>query len=154
MSTESLEHLLGEHPFFRGLPAPHLALLTGCASNVVFDAGEFILREGHQADRFYVLRHGRVGVEVSAPAGSFTIETLEAGDVLGWSWLFPPHKTRVDARALTLVRALSLDGSCLREKCDGDPALGYDLVRRFAGVVVRRLESTRVQLLDLYGQRH
>jgi CRP/FNR family cyclic AMP-dependent transcriptional regulator len=71
---------------------------------------------------------------------------------VGWSWLFPPYKAHFDARALTLVRALSLDGACLRQKCDVDPALGYDLVRRFAAVAVRRLESTRVQLLDLYGQ--
>lgn len=152
MSTETLEKILTAHPFFQGLAPDHRALLTGCASNVVFPAGDFILREDQAADRFFVIRQGRVGLEVAAPAGPVTIETLEGGEVLGWSWLFPPYKSHFDARALTVVRALSLDGACLRRKCDADAQLGYHLMRRFAEIVVRRLESTRVQLLDLYGQ--
>ena len=80
-----------------------------------------------------------------------TIETIEGGEVLGWSWLFPPYRTFFDARALNAVRALSLDGSCLRTKCEKDPAFGYELLKRFAGVVISRLEATRMQLLDLYG---
>ena len=152
MSTESLERVLGAHPFFQGLSEEHRALLTGCASNVVFGAGEYIFREDEAADRFFVIRQGRVGLEIAAPAGPVTIETLEGGEVLGWSWLFPPYKSHFDARALTQVRALSLDGACLRRKCDADAQLGYGLMRRFAEIVVRRLESTRVQLMDLYGQ--
>jgi CRP-like cAMP-binding protein len=119
----------------------------------VFNAGDFVFREGQPADRFYLLRHGRVGLEIFPPAGGpLTIETLEEGEVLGFSWLFPPHKSRFDARALTLVRALSLDGTCLRRKCEEDKALGYELVKRFAALVIARLESTRLQLLDVYGQ--
>jgi CRP-like cAMP-binding protein len=152
MSTESLERVLGAHPFFHGLSEEHRALLTGCASNVVFGAGEYIFREDEAADRFFVIRQGRVGLEIAAAAGPVTIETLEGGEVLGWSWLFPPYKSHFDARALTQVRALSLDGACLRRKCDADAQLGYGLMRRFAEIVVRRLESTRVQLMDLYGQ--
>jgi CRP-like cAMP-binding protein len=153
MATHTLEPTLASHPFFKGLSEPHLALLTGCTSNVVFDAGAFVFREGQPADRFYLLRHGRVGLEIFPPAGGpLTIETLEAGEVLGWSWLFPPYKARFDARALTLVRALSLDGACLRRKCEEDKTLGYELLRRFAAVIIERLEATRLQLLDLYGQ--
>jgi CRP-like cAMP-binding protein len=153
MSIETLESTLAEHPFFEGLSEPHLALLTGCATNVVFKAGSFIMREGAPADRFYVLRHGSVGLEIAVPAGGpVTIETLKEGDVLGWSWLFPPYRAHFDARALTLVRALSLDGACLRQKCEADSTLGYEFVRRFAGMAVARLESARLQLLDLYGR--
>jgi CRP-like cAMP-binding protein len=152
MSTESLEKVLSAHPFFQGLSEEHRALLTGCASNVVIGAGDYVFREEQPADRFFVLRQGRVGLEIASPLGPVTIETLEGGEVLGWSWLFPPYKSHFDARALTQVRALSLDGTCLRGKCDADPKLGYDLMRRFAEIVVRRLESTRVQLMDLYGQ--
>jgi CRP-like cAMP-binding protein len=153
LSIASLEHILGEHPFFQGLSEGHLAVLTGCAANVVFGAGDMVFREGQPADRFYVIRQGRVGVEVAPPAGGpITVETLESGEVLGWSWLFPPYTARFDARALTLVRAVSLDGACLRGKCESDKSLGYELMRRFAELVVRRLESTRVQLLDVYGQ--
>ena len=152
MVATTLEPSLASQPFFEGLSAPHLALLTGCTSNAVFNAGELIFHEGQPADRFYLLRHGRVGLEIFPPAGgALTIETLEEGEVLGFSWLFPPYKSRFDARALTLVRALSLDGACLRRKCENDTALGYELMKRFAPLILARLESTRMQLLDLYG---
>jgi len=154
MAIEDLSRFLCEHPFFRGLPADHLATLVGCSSNTTFESGEFLLREGAPADRWYLIRHGRVAVEVFVPGrGPVTVESLEADDVLGWSWLFPPYKAHFDARALSLVRALSLDGACLRTKCDTDPVLGYELMRRFAPVLVQRLDATRTQLLDLYGSQ-
>jgi CRP-like cAMP-binding protein len=153
VTIHSLESVLAEHPFFRDLPEPHLDTVTGCVSNVVFSPGEFVFREGQAADRFYVVREGRVAVEVFVPnKGAVTIETVEGGEVLGWSWLFPPYRARFDARALNAVRALALDGACLRTKCEKDPALGYELTRRFTDVVVARLEATRMQLLDLYGR--
>ena len=152
MSIHSFEGVLREHPFFAGLDDEHLALLAGCASNVLFHPGEFLFREGSPADRFYIVRHGRVAVQAFAPGrGAVSIETIDEGEVVGWSWLFPPYTAHFDARALTLVRALSLDGACLRAKCEKDPGLGYQLTKRFAQVVVHRLEATRVQLLDLYG---
>jgi CRP/FNR family cyclic AMP-dependent transcriptional regulator len=152
VTVHSFERILGEHPFFRELPAPYLDTVVGCVSNVVFPPGEFVFREGSAADRFYVVREGRVAVEVFVPnKGPVTIETIEGGEVLGWSWLFPPYRARFDARALSSVRALSLDGACLRTKCEQDPGLGYELLKRFAQVVISRLEATREQLLDLYG---
>jgi CRP-like cAMP-binding protein len=154
MTIETFEKTLGAHPFFKDLGGEHLQTLVGCTTNVRFDAGDFIFREGQAADRFYVVRHGTVAVEIFVPGrGPVTIETVEAGEVLGWSWLFPPYKARFEARALTLVRALALDGACLRAKCERDPALGYELMRRFAPVLIQRLESTRMQLLDLYGDQ-
>ena len=152
MTIQTFEQILGEHPFFKDLPGPYLDTVVGCVANVVFQPGEFVFREGSAADRFYVVREGRVAVEVFVPnKGPVTIETIEGGEVLGWSWLFPPYRTRFDARALNSVRALSLDGACLRTKCEHDPGLGYELLKRFAQVVISRLEATRVQLLDLYG---
>jgi CRP-like cAMP-binding protein len=152
MVIEDLSGILSAHPFFRDLAPAYLATLVGCAANTTFEAGEFVFREGGPADRFYVLRHGKVALEVFVPGrGAVTVETLEADDVLGWSWLFPPYTAHFDARALTLVRALALDGVCLRSKCEKDPALGYALLRRFALILVQRLDATRTQLLDLYG---
>ena len=152
MTIHSLESVLADHPFFRELTGPQLDTVTGCASNVVFQPGEFVFREGQAADRFYLVREGRVAVEVFVPnKGPVTIETIEGGEMLGWSWLFPPYRAHFDARALNAVRALSLDGTCLRTKCENDPTLGYELTRRFTQVVVARLEATRMQLLDLYG---
>jgi CRP-like cAMP-binding protein len=150
--ARQLEEILGQVPFFRGMSPERLALLAGCASNVHFDAGELIFREGDEADTFYVVRHGTVAIELHAPARNpMTVETIEAGDVLGWSWLFPPYRTHFDARALSGVRATGFDGTCLRGKCEDDPALGYDLMKRFALVFTERLHWTRLRLLDIYG---
>ena len=147
-----LDEILAELPFFSGLGDERLALLAGCARNVGFDGGAVIFREGDPADEFFVLRSGTLALETFVPArGGMTIETIEAGEVVGWSWLFPPYRWHFDARALTPVRATSFDGACLRGKCDADPALGYDLMQRFAQVMVQRLQWTRLRLLDVYG---
>jgi CRP/FNR family transcriptional regulator, cyclic AMP receptor protein len=152
VTIENFEKILAAHPFFEGIEKTHLETIVGCAANVTFEAGDFIFRDGAAADRFYVLRHGKVGVEVFVPgSGAVRVETLQDGEVLGWSWLFPPYKAHFDARALTFVRALSLDGACLRDKCEKDPAFGYDLMKRFAPILIQRLDATRMQLLDLYG---
>ena len=148
-----LDALLAEVPLFAGLGAEELQLLAGCASNVRFDEGQVVFREGDPAETFYVVRSGAVALEAHAPArGELTIETLGAGDVLGWSWLFAPYRWHFDARALSRVRATAFDATCLRAKCDDDTALGYDLMKRFAQVMIERLQWTRLRLLDVYGQ--
>ena len=149
---QSLEGLLAGAPLLEGLGAAELELIAGCAGNVRFAPGQYLFREGDPADAFYLVRHGAVALETFVPArGALTIETIEAGEVVGWSWLFPPFRWHFDARALTLVRATGFDGACLRAKCDEDPALGYELMRRFAAVMIERLQWTRLRLLDVYG---
>ncbi|HEX9780518.1 MAG TPA: cyclic nucleotide-binding domain-containing protein [bacterium] len=147
-----LASLLADHPFFHDVPAPYVTVLAGCARNVAVQPAAYIFRTGEPANAFYVLREGRVGIELPPVGGSpRTIQTVSAGDVLGWSWLIPPHQWRFDARALTPVRAVVLDGECLRKKCEQDHDLGYELLRRFSQVIADRLESARLQLQDLYG---
>lgn len=154
MSLQTLEPILAEHPFFRGLSPEDVQLLTGCASNVVFKAGETICREGDPANHFYIIRQGKVALEVhTLERGSVMLQTLGAGEALGWSWLIPPYQWRFDARALELTRAIALDGQCLRHKCEANPRLGYELLKRVAQVFAERLMTTRLQLLDIYGQR-
>ncbi|MGZ8715978.1 MAG: cyclic nucleotide-binding domain-containing protein [Gaiellaceae bacterium] len=149
---QTIEDIVRELPLFKGLTDAELELIAGCGSNVQFREGELLLRDGDEADAFYVLRHGNVALETFVAArGAVTIETLEAGEVVGWSWLFPPYRWHFDARALTLVRATSFDGACLRGKCDSDAQLGYDLMSRFAQVMIERLQWTRMRLLDVYG---
>ena len=153
MTITDFTKVLADHPFFAGMSAEHVGTLVGCAANVTFEPGEMLFREGDSAERFFVVRFGRVSLETHAPGhGPLTVETVEAGEVLGWSWLFPPYRCHFDARAQTLVRALALDGVCLRQKCERDPAMGYELMRRFAQVVISRLEATQLQLSDLYGR--
>jgi CRP/FNR family cyclic AMP-dependent transcriptional regulator len=149
---KELDEILAQVPFFEGLPDDEIALIAGCGRNVRFAAGETIFRQGDPADTFYVVRHGTVAVgNFVPPRGELVIETLEAGDLLGWSWLFPPYRSHFDARALSTVRATQFDGACLRDKCAADPVLGRDLMSRFAQVLIERLQWTRLRLLDVYG---
>ena len=148
----TLEGVLAKHPFFAGLDPGYLELAVGCALNRRVNAGEFIFREGEAADHFYLIREGKVALEVSAPGrGSLTIQTLGPGDVLGWSWLVPPYRWRFDARAAETTRVLVLDGKCVRDKCEADHAFGYELLKRVASVLGQRLDAARFQLLDVYS---
>jgi len=150
----TLEPILAEHPFLKGLRQEHLELLVGCASNVRFEAGAFVFRQGQEANHFYILRDGKVAVELFAPQkGAVAIDTYGEGDVLGWSWLIPPYHWRFDARAIEPTRAISLDARCMRTKCENDHELGYELMKRFARIIEQRLDATRWQLLDVYGVR-
>jgi CRP/FNR family transcriptional regulator, cyclic AMP receptor protein len=149
---ETLDDLLAKHSFFQGLKAEDLKLIAGCGSNVHFEPGEFLFREGDQADRFYALREGSAVVEIHVPqAGPVVIQSIGPGEILGWSWLFPPYRWQFDARAREGIRATVFDGQCLRTKCESNPALGYELMKRLAFMVSQRLEATRLQLLDIYA---
>ncbi|HSP36077.1 MAG TPA: cyclic nucleotide-binding domain-containing protein [Thermoanaerobaculia bacterium] len=149
---ETLAPILAAHPFFRDLATPHLDLVVGCASNVRFSAGAFMFHEGDEANRFYVIREGRVAVDVSIPGRDpVVVETVEHGEVLGWSWLFPPHVSRFNARVVEPVRAIALDGKCLRTKCENNPELGYQMMSRFARLMQNRISALTLQLTDVYA---
>lgn len=149
---ESLERILAAHPFFQNLDARHLQLIVGCATNRRFAPGEYLHRDGDLANQFYLLRQGRVALEIFAPdRGPLVTQTFGEGEVLGWSWLFPPYRWHDDARVLELTRALVFDGTCLRKKCEQDHHLGYELMKRFSQSLLQELKAARVQLLDVYG---
>ena len=152
MLEHGIEQILTEHPFFNRMPDAYRALIAGCGKNVRFEAGQLIARTGDPANQFYAIRHGRVSIELHSPErGPLILQTVEAGGVVGWSWLFPPYVWSFDLRAVEQVRAISFDGECLRGKCERDPAMGFDFMKRFAEVFMRRLEAARLQLLDIYG---
>jgi CRP/FNR family transcriptional regulator, cyclic AMP receptor protein len=147
-----LDELIGEIPAFAGLTREQLQLVAGCARNVGFARGERLFREDDSADRFFLVRRGRVALTTHLPARpAVVIETLEAGEIVGWSWLFPPYRWHFDAYAAEDVRAVAFDGACLRGKCEADHELGYRLMQRFAALIIDRLQHTRLRLLDLYG---
>jgi CRP-like cAMP-binding protein len=151
---ETIKQELAEHPLLKGLDPQFLELAAGCASNVVFQPDQFIFREGDPATRFYLIRRGRVQIKTFVPGrGSVTVQTLEDGDVLGWSWLIPSHQYRFDSQAVELTRAIALDGACFRTKCETDHSFGYELLKRFALIVAQRLDAARLQLLDVYGSQ-
>ena len=150
---EGLEHILGEHPFFAGFESQHLEIVQGCARNRRFDAGEYVFREGEPANEFFLIRHGRVALEIAAPGRKpIMFETIGVGEIVGASWLIPPYRWMFDARAMTLTRAIGLDAKCLRGKCETDHSLGYEMMKSVLSVLVKRLDHTRLQILDVYGR--
>lgn len=151
---QSISDLVSLHPLLAGLPADMPDLIAGCATNVAFGPGRRMLVEGQRADTLYLIRRGRVALEVWQPGvGPLVIETLGPGSPLGWSWLFPPYRWHLDARALETVLAIAIDATCLREKAEADPAFGYALMQRISSVMLDRLQAARYRLLDLYGAK-
>ena len=149
---QRLETVLGEYAFFRGLTPEQLHLLAEGATTARYDRDEFIFRAGEVAEHFYVIRHGKVGIEIDAPGrGVVSIQTIGEGEALGWSWLFAPYHWHFDARALEAVRAVMLDAKYLRARFEADHDLGYEMMKRFAQVIAQRLQAARIQLLDVYG---
>lgn len=150
MTMTNLEPILKQHPFFKDLKKEYLDLIVGCASNVVFKEGEDIMRENEPADKFYLIREGMAAIYIPLhEQHSITIQTLDGGEIIGWSWLMPPYRYRFSCRAINNVRAIALDAKCLREKCEKDHDLGYELLKRLAGVFTQRLEAARQQIISL-----
>ena len=144
---------LAKHPFFETMNPGRLKIFSACATGVSYAAGKQIYREGDRADQFLLIQQGKVAVELfAAERGAIVIQTVGAGEILGWSWLFPPFRRRFDARAVQNTNAFALDGVYLREKAELDHRLGYELLKRFSKIVVERLQATRLQLLDVYGK--
>ena len=148
---EGLDRIIHSHDFFAGLDEQFLKLVVGCAKNVRFESGQYLFREGGPADQFYLVREGRVALEITAPGRSaVSFLTVNEGEVVGVSWLIPPYLWTYDGRAIGLVRAIALDAKCLRDKCEVNHDLGYEMMKRVVPILIRRLHATRLQALDLY----
>jgi len=148
----SLEIILAEHPFMKGFEPELIRILTELSSAVVFYPGDFIFRQGEEANLFYLIDSGKVEVEeFSAAGGPVVLQTVGNGQILGWSWLIPPYQWRFDARSVDLTSAVALDAKRLREKMEQDYNLGYELIKRFLAVIASRLEAARFQLMGIYG---
>jgi CRP/FNR family cyclic AMP-dependent transcriptional regulator len=143
-----LEAAVAAHPFLIGLSAGHVRLLADCALRSQFEVGQVIFRKGETANRFYLIERGTVALESSADDEVVRIDEVRAGDLLGWSWIFPPYVWHFDARAIEPTTAIFLYGTILREYCEQDPALGYELFKRMSEVMMRRLQAARVRLSE------
>jgi CRP-like cAMP-binding protein len=149
-SVESIESLIRKHPFFKDLSPHQYRLLSDSAMRTQFRAGEVIFEPGDPANRFYLIQRGKVAVEAwLRERGTITIQTLFGGDVLGWSWLFPPYYWQFSARALEDTDAIFIYGTPLREECESDHELGYELMKRVSAVMLERLQATRRQLVGI-----
>ncbi|MDG4786697.1 cyclic nucleotide-binding domain-containing protein [Micromonospora sp. WMMD1102] len=144
--------LLAEQPFLAGLAPGWLDRLTAYAHPVYRNRGYRLFAAGRSATRFWLLRSGQVALDLPTHGrGDVVIETVGGGEVLGWSWLFAPHRWQFGAMAVEPVRAVEFDASGVRHLMADDPTLGYELNRRFMAVMLDRLQATRTRLLDLYG---
>jgi CRP-like cAMP-binding protein len=145
-----LNEAITQHAFFHGMKPAHLALLTDGAKAVQFKTGDVLFREGDPANQFYLIESGKIAPEAHEPAnGTMLVQTLGAGEVLGWSWLFPPFVWHFQARALEPASAIVLSGAHVLVAAERDHDFGYEMLKRVAHVVIHRLQATRKQLLAL-----
>lgn len=152
IESKTLGELIGEHAFFRDLAPQHVELLTEAAMLKEFKAGEVIFEEGDPANRFYILRSGEVELLSEGENGrAASVQRIGPGDVLGWSWLFPPYYWHFDARAVTDTKAIFFYGTWLRESCERDHDFGYAMLKRMSAIVIQRLQATRKRLVELEG---
>jgi CRP-like cAMP-binding protein len=148
--VEPIEALIRKHPFFKELSPHQYRLLADSAMRTQFRAGEVIFQQGDPANRFYLIQRGKVAVETWVrERGTITVETLYGGDVLGWSWLFSPYYWQFGARALEDTDAIFIYGTPLRDECESDHELGYELMKRVSAVMLERLQATRRQLVGV-----
>jgi CRP/FNR family cyclic AMP-dependent transcriptional regulator len=147
-NREKLEREVTAHPFLIGVSEHHIRLLADCAMRSYFREGEIIFREGEAANRFYLIEHGKVALESSTLGEPVQIDEIHDGDLLGWSWLFPPYAWHFTARALAETNAIFFYGTVLREYCEKDHWLGFELFKRMTVVMLRRLQGARQKLIN------
>jgi len=151
MNTEPMATRVALHPFLAGINRTQLALLTDCAIAAHFKKGQTILREGDFANRFYLIESGKVLLESDEGLGApVVVDTIGPGDLLGWSWMFPPYVWHFTARAAEPTEAIFFYGTILREYCERDHSLGYELFKRITPVMLRRLQVARKKMLAVH----
>lgn len=139
---------LSGHPFLHGMPRDHLAVLAEAARDVTFPARHRLFEDGGSASRFWLIQSGHVTLDLHVPGqGRMRIETIGMGELLGWSWLFPPYRWSFGAVAARQTEAFEFDARAVRACCQADPTLGYGLTQRLARVLAKRLQATRVRLI-------
>lgn len=153
MRAEDIGQLVAHHPVLEGLPGETASLVAGCARNIALETGEHFVVEGEPANTIYLIRRGRVSLELRTPNREpLVIDVLGPGSAVGWSWLFPPYRWRFDVHAIEPVGAIAVDAECFRTKMEADPAFGYAVMERFATIILDRLRAALGRLVDLCGK--
>jgi CRP-like cAMP-binding protein len=151
MTASSLATYLAQHPVLKALPSDHIALIVSCASEQQIPAQRRIFEHDKDADAFYIVRSGKVTIEVPSLGGEpLSIQTLGPDSILGWSWLLPPYRYMFDARAAIATTVVAVDGKRLRDECERDPRLGYQILKLFAALMAERLNAARITAMRHY----
>ncbi len=141
-----------KQPIFSNLKSEYIDILESCALKLPVKKGEFIFKAGDEANNFYLICSGKVALELFTPErGTVKIQTLIHNDILGWSWLFPPYRWHFDAQAIEDTELISFDGKYFLEYCRRNHEMGYYFLTIFSGIMLDRLQETRLRLLDFYG---
>lgn len=150
---DNLAEILGVHPFLEGFSPEQVALISECAFEREYLQGEFLFREGAQAREFFLVTKGRIAIELFPARGEPKIlQTVNRGEIIGWSWIVEPHRYAFDALATQRAKVIAFDAERLRDKFDDDNALGYLVLKKFMKVVSERISHTWLQLMDVYNQ--
>ena len=147
---KTITTVLTECQFLKGLPPESLEIFNGCSTNCSFTEHQLIFATGQQADYFYILRSGEVGLVVPWEHGAIEVQKLQKGDILGWSWMLPPYKWVMQARALSKVDAVKVDAKRLREIFASRSDFEGDVLKRLMPMVIQRLNALQFQLVDVY----
>lgn len=148
---EPVKTLLNEHPFFKDFSKQHIRKIIDITSQISFNPGQYIFRDGEEANSFFLILQGIISLEVYVPnRGPVTLGRLDAGDVLGWSWLYPPHRWHFDARALEAAHMLVLNGKTLRKMIEDDHEFGFQMMKKISLVMEDRLQAARLKLMEVY----
>lgn len=151
MTEQGLLGAFASHAFLSSLSERHRMLLASGVRPFTAAPGEVFAREGETAKAFYLVQSGQVALDLNTPKrGVVSIQTVGPGEIVGWSWLVPPHRWQFSCRAVNAVQGLAFDAQWLREKCEQDHELGYHLLKQLVTVIANRLAGTRLQLLDIY----
>lgn len=151
---KKIAEILSEHSFFQELSQDQMTFIAGCGKNVVFEEKQIIANLGDAADEFYLIRQGQAALILEVPPHRpFIYQTISENEILGLNWLIPPYRWTVTVQAIQTLKAIAINGACLREKCEKDPALGFKLMKHLVEVLAHREEEARLHLLDVYGAK-
>ena len=149
MNSQSVADFLSRHPFFTGLDDQYIEFLTDSAVETQIGEGGILFRQGTPADKFYLLKSGKVSVQVPALVGPvLEIQRIGENQILGWSWLIPPYRWNFQARVEEDASLLEFDGRAVLARCEEDPRFGFEMLKRFAALMSERLEAARQKMMD------
>ncbi|MCK4842535.1 MAG: cyclic nucleotide-binding domain-containing protein [Methylococcales bacterium] len=149
MNSQSIAEYLSNHEFFSELSEDILKLLCESASMLEVKKRQVLFRQGERADKFYIVRNGRISVQIPAITGpTLEVQTLSTDQILGWSWLIPPYQWHFQAKAEEDSKLLEFNGVAILSQCEQDPKLGYQLLKKFAVLMAERLDVSRQKLMD------
>ena len=145
MTEPAILGTFASHAFLRGLDERHLMTLAAGATPFTAEAGEYLAREGEPAHAFYLIQSGHVALGTAKPSGQFvSLQVAGPGEVVGWSWLLPPHRWHLDCRAMDTVQGIKFDANWLRDQCEQDHDFGYRLLKHLLAVLASRLAAWRL----------